>query len=503
MRRTRCLLAGVVLLALVACGRAGGQPPTSLPETPVSVAPTQPATSLGGTPATPPPGTPPIANGYVPPTRPAPTSTAATPTARGAAVPTMIQGPPPPGTGLIFSFADAEYGWLARGQQILATRDGGRTWQPVGALPAAILRLDLVSHEYGWAGTALSTFATSDGGATWQVLTTIPSTLSGVDLVDRQTAWIATSDGLQRTLDGGRTWQRIATPCDENKQGYGSSFPSADVGWLICVGQPATIMQEKWVYRTLDGGAHWDLIASNRRQDAGLGLPALPITGYSPGLVAIDGQHAWFRLSRANSVTGTSDGGRTWQTRIVTSIDGPGIGRLDFVSATHGFLAAAGILVATEDGGATWQVRSPPVVPERWQLVAGRIGWGMRTIIDQGALLRSDDNGASWRMVNTPWRGTQGRLAGISFLDRDRGWALFDHGDHANPRSTLWQTRDGGRTWVALLDFTVRSWTVDPLIFIDEQTGYFCGEPGAPSRTDDGGRTFHPLANGETSPCGR
>lgn len=79
----------------------------------------------------------------------------------------------------VYAFADAEHGWVATGQQVVATTDGGQSWHaltPTGnaPVPQDIQQLDFVSPSTGWAvavsGGKAQLWRTQDGGAAWTEL---------------------------------------------------------------------------------------------------------------------------------------------------------------------------------------------------------------------------------------------------------------------------------------------------------------------------------------------
>lgn len=75
-------------------------------------------------------------------------------------------------------------------------------------------------------------------------------------------------------------------------------------------------------------------------------------------------------------------------------------------------------------------------------LVSGASGWA-RTY---AGLYWTDDGGASWRNIS-PAGSHPGRLVAVDFADPEHGWAAAEEGNEPHPRSALYATSDGGRTW--------------------------------------------------------
>jgi photosystem II stability/assembly factor-like uncharacterized protein len=95
---------------------------------------------------------------------------------------------------------------------------------------------------------------------------------------------------------------------------------------------------------------------------------------------------------------------------------------------------------------------------------------------ERGHILKSRDNGSTWRQISTPTRST---LTNVHFLDNRSGWASGHSG-------IILSTRDGGDSWTIVSG-------PDPEIsyfdawFFDNQTGLFIGGYGEYAKTIDAG----------------
>ena len=83
--------------------------------------------------------------------------------------PIVARLPDPDGADTIRSyfFLNQQHGWLALGAYILATVDGGQTWQPRSTAPAQVEALSFQSFVDSWMQTTGGFYATNDGGSTW------------------------------------------------------------------------------------------------------------------------------------------------------------------------------------------------------------------------------------------------------------------------------------------------------------------------------------------------
>jgi photosystem II stability/assembly factor-like uncharacterized protein len=110
-----------------------------------------------------------------------------------------------------------------------------------------------------------------------------------------------------------------------------------------------------------------------------------------------------------------------------------------------------GALVSTADGGATWQARPRPAADTLRDVffVDQTTGWLVceRNVFALAShaearsyLLRTTDGGESWSRVEMPRDEPGVLLARVAFADPARGWVFGEMG-------ALYSTRDGGHTW--------------------------------------------------------
>jgi photosystem II stability/assembly factor-like uncharacterized protein len=203
-------------------------------------------------------------------------------------------------------FADSLHGWLVPNTYVdqaipalLATRDGGRTWQGLtprlpasvsgeisagtprifgdgsGILPVAVRTAGQLPQGPEPPSTVF-VFATTDGGLTWanphllfpadspQAKETVVGTMGIWDFMDAKHWWVTNQTGtgggpwaprphLLLTADGGLTWKTY----DNSPQISDIFFVSATTGWAEDQTQSLFNGYVNGLIRTTDGGAHW------------------------------------------------------------------------------------------------------------------------------------------------------------------------------------------------------------------------------------------------------
>lgn len=181
--------------------------------------------------------------------------------------------------------------------------------------------------------------------------------------------------------DDGGSWKQSAVPVDATLTAV--TFADTQHGWIT--GHDATILA------TTDGGLTWKV--QFRDPELDVPLLALYFADVNTG-IAVGGRGNLFR---------TTDGGKSWTNEVILTrdeFDGHlfGIGKAESGSL---FIASEqGVLFRSDDAGATWQQLTSPyngsffglAFPGRGKIVAYAM---------IGNVAVSSDNGNSWRMVPT------------------------------------------------------------------------------------------------------
>lgn len=348
----------------------------------------------------------------------------------------------------------------------------------------------MVTPSIGWNRSSGFLTRTTDGGAHWSDVA--PPGLGNsfqAYYLDATHAWITHLLGSNlitlRTADGGITWQQgspilAAYPNGGDPRLY---FVDAAHGWLLLLAAPSSnaATYADLVYRTNDGGAQWQLAATNRAP-----------RDWSPAPSTYC--YRWCSLSFASASTGwltdccwsdqphlhilvSHDGGVTWNPQIAPatssklscpcSVEGPfafddrdAMVLIRSSQPYPGFASRSALLV-TSDAGNVWTIRSLP--GEAQMTVSFRDvkhGWAiagssplfaaLRALEKAGGplpLYRTDDGGITWVPVATNLLlvSTDGlEFRGLGFLDGRSGFAIRSR---LGPTTQLLRTIDGGHTW--------------------------------------------------------
>lgn len=371
-------------------------------------------------------------------------------------------------------------------------------------LPWTLLRIEMRSEQRGWAvagspaGYVL--LRTQDGGRRWRNVSSPGFTQNapydrnedvydysiGSTFLGTQTGWVAVVGSIRghsamlinKTTDAGRHWARVHFPVQDVGDSVDIQFIDRRHGFILALGGPAAGMMEKQVYRTGDGGAHWQRMSRPDREGK-------EFYGFYPtGMAFRTPSEGWitaaYRSEPDAPFMHTRDAGRTWHVQalpIPTLYQGgysntwgvaffgkdkrEGIVYADLVNHTspHGDLAAQAVYM-TRNGGANWHLRTHLPIKQSYSehnfvFVDTRHGWLLSE--DDTKLYATRNGGRSWQRMTTHF-GSRRVLppntvqnAQLDFVTPQDGWALIVTHVSVGPEAfDLLRTRDGGRHWSLL-----------------------------------------------------
>jgi photosystem II stability/assembly factor-like uncharacterized protein len=210
-----------------------------------------------------------------------------------------------------------------------------------------------------------------------------------------------------------------------------------------------------------------------------------------------DADYGW-AVGHDETILNTVDGGETWTRTHFAPESAQPLLDLWFANRVSGIAVGAyGAYFTTNDGGRHWSGAkfAPPsaktpthdgeAAPGEGDLPPDYhlnriVGVGNRLYIaaEGGQLYRSDDRGATWRVLPSPYEGSFFGLVPI------RGEGLLAFG----LRGHLFKSADGGETWAQLESHTVAMLTDG--IAINDLRVIISGLAGVMLVSGDGGETF-------------
>ena len=281
---------------------------------------------------------------------------------------------------------------------------------------------------YYFGGAAGGVWRTTDGGLNWTPLfdsqdiqsigaiAVAPSDPNIIYVGTGEYCWrgdITYGDGMYKSIDGGRTWTHIGLRDTQSIAKVRIDPTNPDIVYVAAMGHPFGPNAERGVFKTTDGGKTWQKVLYKDDHTGAVDLVMDPTNSNIMYAALYQAQRLpWDMISGGpgSGLYKSNDGGATWK-----PIQGEGFPR--------GVLGRIGVAVSGGD-------------PDRvYALVEA----------EHGGLLRSDNGGNTWTMVNT------------SDEYRQRAW-YFTH-IFADPKATdtvyvlntsLSRSTDGGHTFTVL-----------------------------------------------------
>ena len=294
--------------------------------------------------------------------------------------------------------------------------DGGNGWKPIfDKQPAAAIGALAVAHSDPstvWAGT----------GEAWAI--------RDIDVM---------GNGIYKSVDAGKTWANMGLE-HSGRIGRIVIHPAnADIVFACVLGRLTGPQQERGVFRTMDGGTHWErvLFAGENVGCSGLTMDAHnPHTLFAGMWQAEMHTYGEFSGGPGSGIYVSHDGGTKWTRIEEHGLPHSPLGKIDVaVAPTNPNRVFA--LVQTNDQGSLWRSDDGG---EHWKAVnyqralIGRAGYYIRIAVSTGndnevyvansSFLRSLDGGENFKEV--PWGGDTHDIW-IDPIDPDR-FVITDDG---------------------------------------------------------------------------
>ena len=309
-------------------------------------------------------------------------------------------------------------------------------WQAQSSGVTARLRgVSAVSTSVAWAsGASGMILRTTDGGATWHprpITDTAALDFRDIDAFSDRLAYVLSigpgeASRIYKTTDGGEHWDLQLANHDPKvfldsmafwDSGRGLAFSDSVDGHFV-------------VFTTMDGGRTWNRVPPDRLPAALEGEGAFAASGTN---VTVSGRDRVWIGTTAGRVLRSLDGAKTWTIAPtpVRADKSAGIFSIAFRSATDGIVVggdfnqpeeAVDNVAVTSDGGATWTL-AKGLRGYRSVVAWSRGGRGPSIAIGPSGADMSSDSGRSWASIEGGGYDTLSFAPGAS-----SGWAAGDKG---------------------------------------------------------------------------
>ncbi|MBM4060594.1 MAG: glycosyl hydrolase [Planctomycetes bacterium] len=345
-----------------------------------------------------------------------------------------------------------------------------------GGRVAAVTGVRGDRDTYWFGGTGGGVWQSTDGGQTWHnrsdgtfggsigAVAVAPSDPRVVYVGTGEKTWrgnVSSGDGLWKSTDGGGSWEFCGLPDSRHVSRVRIHPRDPDLVYVAVMGHVSGPNEERGVFRSKDGGKHWERVLFVDEHAGAVDLcllPDDPNTLYATTWRAIRRPWTFESGGEGSGLWKSTDGGDTW-----APLHGkPGM--------PGGVLGISGIAAA----------------PSRPQRVYALIE------AEQGGLFCSDDGGATWTKHNDE-RSLRQRAWYYTRLyvdpkDGDTVYVL---------NVSFHKSTDGGRTFttIPVPHGDNHDLWIDP----DDPLRWVEGNDGGACVTTDGGKTWTSLYNQPTA----
>lgn len=298
-----------------------------------------------------------------------------------------------------------------------------------------------------------------------------------MQFVSATEGWISIAPGgLLHTTDGGNTWTEkvlnltdiLGSPSDP---GLNLSFISTTTGWVLKTFGTFESPLGAVVYKTTNGGATWNKkVISTTAGDVGFQLQF------------VDVNTGWLLLY--NFSTGiptflkTTDGGSNW-------IPANGAGIFSFVDANSGWAYSSAnqlppyTIYKTTNGGTNWT----PIATDNTTGEISKMkffdlsnGW---IVGKNGKILKTINGGINWTPIINTGITSEYKNKSVHFINPNVGW-ISSKRDNSNDNAIVLHTTDGGTSWTT--QSTPSNYSIFSIYFWDANNGWFTGDYGLIAR---------------------
>jgi photosystem II stability/assembly factor-like uncharacterized protein len=268
-----------------------------------------------------------------------------------------------------------------------------------------------LNENKGWiVGSRGTILATQDGGGTWQkIVSGTDDTIKDVHFFDEQNGWLLCERDryqlgsnapsyLLKTTDGGGHWDQVELGGSGSPVVVSLFFDKDKRGWAVGEGGA--------VYSMLQG--------ENWRKRV-----APTVFAVMDG--AFSSESNGCLVGGGGTILFTEDGGQLWNYSTVFSKSETKLNSVFFTDQRNGWtVGSQGKIYATTNGGKSWRPQLSSVTADLFDVtfINTSDGWAVGA---NGTLLRTQSGGRVWASLSS---GVPHKLERVFFLNRDKGWVV-------------------------------------------------------------------------------
>lgn len=227
------------------------------------------------------------------------------------------------------------------------------------------------------------------------------------------------------------------------------------------------------ILRSMNAGQSWEIVYSVNYYFRLTGITFKGNTGYAHG---------------GNALLKSDDGGATWFNLYIPYTKEYYVNDISvfFLNDKEGYVGTEdGEIFYTSDGGRTWETRLEGSWKEFRKMNFTSKVKGFATV-DWGDLVKTIDGGRSWTAVDLSALGWNTRVQDFWFKNDNEGFLVLQY--------KFYKTLNGGETWIEVTNVSVGD--VTRIKFFNENLGYLYGSSGILYKTTNKGSTWNQIAPG-------
>jgi photosystem II stability/assembly factor-like uncharacterized protein len=312
-----------------------------------------------------------------------------------------------------------------------------------------------INSQTGWLLFTSHIKHTTNGGADWKDygIELYQVTPFNLCFTDDRTGWIA-GGRIIKTTNSGQTWFF----CDTTVNVKSVHFINSLTGWAC--GNNGKL------FKSTNGGLNWDSVHTGVFDN----MNCVYFTNEQSGFVAAD----WGKILR------TTNAGINW-TFFYDNITYSFFQTVKFTDNNSGIaLGSGGNIFMTHDGGANW-VRSYYLNYTNFTDVTFYDSQNWFTCAYNGEVYRTTNSGYNW--TKTQSSGLHSNNFCIQSAGLNNLWLAADSG-------TIYKSTNYAQSWNELFRFVLTNANFNSINFINQITGYCCGDYGLILKTTNSGTNW-------------